>query len=145
MRTVLAVTAPFVAAGPNAVTQSPTARSVAAAACVAVNVVDPDVVTLRFSVLGAAGFLAFALLELLDFVERVKLPGERSMPVSEIVEPLTPVTLPDAMAIEARPGNRRAPPAGKLGRVPLEPEPPVVPRRKLKPPPPKAPPVDVRP
>ena len=40
-----------------------------------------------------------------------------STPDTETVEPLTPVTLPDAMAMELRPpANRRAEPAGKLGR-----------------------------
>jgi hypothetical protein len=143
MRTVLAVTAPFVAAGPTAVTQSPTARSVAAADWVEDNVVDPDVVILRFSVFGATDLEVFELLELLDLV-RAKLPGEMSTPDTETVEPLTPVTLPDAMAMELRPANRRAEPAGKLGRVPLVL--PVPPLRKLKPPgPANAPPVDVPP
>ncbi|MGA2932190.1 MAG: hypothetical protein ABSE98_08915 [Acidimicrobiales bacterium] len=140
---MLAVTAPFVAAGPTAVTQSPTARSVAAADWVEDNVVDPDVVILRFSVFGATDLEVFELLELLDLV-RAKLPGEMSTPDTETVEPLTPVTLPDAMAMELRPANRRAEPAGKLGRVPLVL--PVPPLRKLKPPgPANAPPVDVPP
>jgi len=138
---VVAVTAPFVAAGPKAVTQSPTARSVAAADCVEDNVVDPDVVILRFSVFGATGLAVFELLELLVLL-REKLPGLMSTPDTETVEPLTPVTLPDAMAMALRPpANRRAEPAGKLGRVP-----PVPLLRKLKPPgPANAPPVDVPP
>ena len=61
MRTVVAVTEPFVAAGPKALTQSPTARSVDAAVCVALTVVELAVVTLRVSVLvlGLVGFLVF--------------------------------------------------------------------------------------
>jgi hypothetical protein len=141
IRTVVAVTAPFVAAGPRAVTQSPTARSVAAADWVEDDVVDPDVVILRFSVFGATGLEVFELLELLDLV-RGKLPGEMSTPDTETVEPLTPVTLPDVMAMELRPANRRAEPAGKLGRVPLVL--PVPPLRKP-PGPANAPPVDVPP
>lgn len=138
---MVAVTAPFVAAGPKAVTQSPTARSVAAADCVEDSVVDPDVVILRFSVFGATGLAVFELLELLALL-REKLPGLMSTPDTETVEPLTPVTLPDAMARELRPpANRRAEPAGKLGRVP-----PVPLLRKLKPPgPANAPPFDVPP
>jgi hypothetical protein len=88
-------------------------------------------------------FELLELLELLDLV-RAKLPGEMSTPDTETVEPLTSVTLPDAMAMELRPANRRAEPAGKLGRVPLVL--PVPPLRKLKPPgPADAPPVDVPP
>ncbi len=142
-----AVTAPFVAAGPTAVTHSPTARSVANADWVEDNVVDPDVVILRFCVFGVTGFALFELFELLELaaLPPAKLPGLMSMPDTETVDPLTPVTLPDAMAMEPAPANRLAEPAGKLGRVPLVP--PAPPRRKLKPPaPPKpAPPVDVPP
>ncbi len=63
MRTVVAVTAPFVAAGPKALTQSPTARSVAAAVWVALTVVELEVVILRVSVLGL-GFVVFLVFEL---------------------------------------------------------------------------------
>ncbi len=144
---MVAVTAPFVADGPTAVTQSPTARSVDAADWVEDNVVDPDVVILRFCVFGVTGFALFELFELLELaaLPPAKLPGLMSMPDTETVDPLTPVTLPDAMAMEPAPANRLAEPAGKLGRVPLVP--PAPPRRKLKPPaPPKpAPPVDVPP
>ena len=144
---MVAVTAPFVADGPPAVTQSPTARSVDAADWVEDNVVDPDVVILRFCVFGVTGFALFELFELLELaaLPPAKLPGLMSMPDTETVDPLTPVTLPDAMAMEPAPANRLAEPAGKLGRVPLVP--PAPPRRKLKPPaPPKpAPPVDVPP
>lgn len=140
MRTVEAVTAPFVAEGPTAVTQSPTARSVDAAAWVDATVVDADVVILRFWVFGVSGLAVLELFELLELEDLVpaKLPGPMSTPDTETVEPLTPVTLPDAIAMEPAPANRRADPAGKLGRVPLVlPEP----RRKLKPPgPPKPPP-----
>ena len=61
MRTVVAVTEPFVAAGPKALTQSPTARSVDAAVWVALTVVELAVVTLSVSVLvlGLVGFLVF--------------------------------------------------------------------------------------
>jgi hypothetical protein len=141
MRTVDADTAPFEAAGPKALTQSPTARSVAAAACVEVTVVEPAVVTLRLCVLGVAGFLFLSFLEL-DFELFAKLPGEMSTPETETVEPLTEVTLPDATAIDP---NRRAAPAGNEGRVPLVP--PAPPGRNRKPPgrPANAPAADVLP
>jgi len=145
MRTVVAVTAPFVAAGPTALTQSPTARSLAAADCVEVNVVEPDVVTLRFSVFGTTGlgFLeVFELPGLLTLELARKNPGEISMPDTETVEPLTPVTLPDATAMEPTPpAKRRAAPAGRLGLVP--PGPPVPFPRKKPPGPANAPPADV--
>jgi hypothetical protein len=63
MRTVVAVTAPFVAICPNALTQSPTANDDDVAASVWDNVVDVASVTLSFCVLGAVGFLV--VLELL--------------------------------------------------------------------------------
>jgi len=84
IRTVDAVTAPFEAAGPKALTQSPTASAVGEVDCVADTVVDPDVVIFRFSVFGVDG--------LLFLVGWAKLPGETSMPDTEIVEPLTVVT-----------------------------------------------------
>ncbi len=74
IRTVVAVTAPLVAAGPNALTQSPTARSVAAAVCVAPTVVVLVVVILRLSVLGVVGVFAFDV----DFVFRPNCPGVMS-------------------------------------------------------------------
>ena len=55
IRTVVAVTAPFVADWPNALTQSPTARSVDDADWVALNVVELDVVIVSFSVFGVGG------------------------------------------------------------------------------------------
>lgn len=67
---MVAVTAPVLAAGPNALTQSPTARSLAEAVCVVRTVVELDVVILRFSVLGVAGFFCVALLVELPGAER---------------------------------------------------------------------------
>ena len=57
IRTVVAVTAPVLAAGPNALTQSPTARSLAADDWVAFRVVELDVVILRVSSWACVGFL----------------------------------------------------------------------------------------
>jgi hypothetical protein len=135
MRTVVAVTAPVVAAGPNALTQSPSARSVASALWVAATVVALVVAIFRFSVLGVVGFFVF------DLVGRTKLPGERSYPVTESVDPLTLVTLPVAMAKEPRLGKRRPDPELKVGRVPPVVPPPRPPKRKPPPPGPFAPPV----
>ena len=61
IRTVVAVTAPLLAAGPKALTQSPTARAVDAAVCVELTVVVLDVVILSVSVfvLGVVGFFVF--------------------------------------------------------------------------------------
>jgi hypothetical protein len=134
MRTVEAVTAPLDAAGPNALTQSPTARLVAAAACVAETVVLLVVVILRLSVLGVVGFL---LLELEDFAVLPKLPGEMSNPVTDKVDPLTAVTLPLAMAMLPAPANPRPEPDLNVGRVP--PVVPLPPRRKPPPNPPAPP------
>jgi hypothetical protein len=55
MRTVEAVTDPLLAAGPKALTQSPTARSVEAAVWVALTGVELDVVTLSVWTLGVGG------------------------------------------------------------------------------------------
>jgi hypothetical protein len=140
MRTVEAVTAPFDAAGPNALTQSPTARLVAAAVCVAETVVLLVVVILSFSVLGVAGLL---VLELEDFAVLPKLPGEMSNPVTDKVDPLTAVTLPLAMAMFAAPGNPRPDPDLKVGRVP--PVVPLAPPRGKNPPPPPKPPAPAPP
>ena len=126
IRTVVAVTAPLLAAGPNALTQSPTARAVDVAVCVALTGVELDVVILRVSVLGGVGFLLFELFELRSLRRsrpRRSCPADKSMPDTVTVEPLTPVTLPDAMAIDAsscgscRARIRRS---GSSG-VPLEP------------------------
>jgi hypothetical protein len=64
MRTVVAVTAPVLLVGPNALTQSPTATAVEVVLCVSDKVVDSPVVTLSFCVFGVTGFWAdFELLE----------------------------------------------------------------------------------
>jgi hypothetical protein len=158
IRTVVAVTAPLLAAGPKALTQSPTARAFEVTVCVALTGVELDVVILRVSVLGSVGFLLFELFELFvvfdvfDVVPRPKLPAEMSTPDTVTVEPFTPVTLPDAMAMLARALRKLAEPEPlNVGRVPPEPvrpgkPPPPVPLRKLKPPPavPPAPLVVVR-
>jgi hypothetical protein len=66
IRTVLAVTAPLVAAGPSAVTQSPTAKALDVVDWVALTGVEPDVVIVSFSAFGRAGCFVFEL----DFVVR---------------------------------------------------------------------------
>jgi hypothetical protein len=130
MWTVVAVTEPLVAAGPNAVTQSPTARSVDAADCVALTGVELVVVTLRVSVLSGVGFVVLELLELLELLEvlelfelvdREKLPGEMSNPDTVRVVPSTAVTLPVAMENDANALRKLLepdPPPGKDGGVP---------------------------
>jgi len=143
MRTVVAVTAPVVAAGPNALTQSPTARSVAAELCVAATVVALVVVILKFSVLGffAFVFVLVDLLELVDSLGRTKLPGERSNPETERVDPLTAFTLPVAMAKDPRLGKFRPDPGVNDGRVPPFVPPAPDPKRKPPAPGPVPPPV----
>ena len=131
MRTVLAFTLPFEAAGPKALTQSPTAKTLALAVCVVVTVVDPVVVIVTFCVFGVAGFFVLAPLEL---VAR-KFPAPRSNPITDTVDSLTPVTFPDTTVRSASPGKRRVPP-GNEGRVP-----PAPPGRKRKPPGPPKPPL----
>jgi hypothetical protein len=128
IRTVVAVTAPFDAPGPKALTQSPTARSVEAADLVALTVVDPDVVIFRSCVFGVVGLEPLELPDL-----RPKVPGLSSKPDTETVEPLTAVTLPVASVSEPRPPNRAPDPPGNGGRCPGEL--PLSPVRKLKPPP----------
>ncbi len=130
IRTVVAVTEPLLADGPKALTQSPTARSVAAAAWVALTVVEPDVVMVNVSVLGALGLLGF---ELEPERERNESP-ESAIPEMVSVEPLTAVTLPDAMSSDAKVLRKLfAPePEGNEGRVP--PGPPPSPRAKPPPP-----------
>jgi hypothetical protein len=134
MRTVVALTAPVDVAGPNALTQSPTARVDAVAACVADTVVELVVVIVSFSVLGVAAFLA---LEPEDLLGRPKVPGDRSTPVTDAVEPLTAVTWPLAMAMLPAPAKALPDPGLNVGRVP-----PVVPPLPLRgnPPPGKPPP-----
>jgi hypothetical protein len=140
MRTVVAVTEPLVAAGPKALTQLPTATSVAAAVWVALTVVELDVVILSVSVLGLVlvGFLVFDV----DLVApRGNWPGVMLTPDTVMADPLTPVTLPDAMARFAsafRKLDEPLPPVGKLGRVPplALPAPAGVPPPALNPKPP---------
>lgn len=132
MRTVLAVTDPLVAAGPNADTQSPTARAADVTDWVVFTGVEFDVVIFRDSVFGFAG--CFGLLPdlLLDPASGRKLPGEIEMPEMVRVDPLTAVTLPDAISRLANclgklfpadplPGNFRGPAPGKLRGPPPDP------------------------
>jgi hypothetical protein len=123
MRTLSAVTDPLLAAGPKAMTQSPTARSLEVADCVADTVVLPDVVSFRFSGLGGVGF--FESFDSFD-VGRRKLPGESETPDTDRVEPLTAVTLPEA--IVKFPSRLRMAAPGFFGGLPL-------PLRVAKPPP----------
>jgi hypothetical protein len=144
IRTVEAVTAPLLAAGPNALTQLPTARSPDDADCVALTVVDFDVVIVSFSGLGGAGFLV--LLELFESVAgRVANPAkENFVPEIVTVDPCTVVTLPEATESEASCFLKLLepePPPGKLGRLPLLGPPPKPPRPGNPPPPGKPPPV----
>jgi hypothetical protein len=123
MRTVVAVTAPVLAAGPKALTQSPTARSLEAADWVALTVVDFDEVIVSLTFLGAAGFLVLLLFELVERRSE-RLPNENLVPEMVIVELCTAVTLPDATESEAsclRKLLEPEPPRGKLGRLPLVP------------------------
>jgi hypothetical protein len=140
IRIVVAVTDPLVAAGPTALTQLPTARSVDAAVWVALTVVEFAVVILRVSVfvLGAVGFVVFDE----DFVVgRENDPGLMLIPDTVTVEPLTPVTLPEAMATLARALRKLDDPLPpKLGRVPPSALPPLAPVRPAPPPRKPAPP-----
>jgi hypothetical protein len=74
MRMVVAVMAPFAAAEPIALTQSPTAMSLAAAVCVALTVVELDVVIFKDCVWSVGGVLAFALELVPDFALLDPLP-----------------------------------------------------------------------
>jgi hypothetical protein len=132
MRTVVAVTAPLLAAGPKALTQSPTARSLAAAVWVVLTGVELEVVTLRVSVWGCVGLVFFELLEEFDLFALGKLPGLRSKPETVSVVPWTAVTLPEAMARE-RSAVRKLPPAPPPGTEGRDPPPPFL---WKKPPPP---------
>ncbi len=122
---MVAVTEPLVAAGPNADTQSPTARSPEVADRVVFTGVELDVVTLSVSVLGFAGRLELPL-------DAEKVPGEIAMPETVSVDPSTAVTLPDAMSrLPSRlpkllpaappPGKVRGPPSGKFCGPPPDP------------------------
>jgi hypothetical protein len=64
IRTVVAVTAPVVLAGPKALTQSPTASAVEVVVWVSDNVVVDEVVILSFSVFTVGFFVAFFFEEL---------------------------------------------------------------------------------
>ncbi len=79
IRTVVAVTAPLVAVEPNALTQSPTARSVELADWVELTVVELAVATVSFSVLGVTGFFGFVLLEPFE-PWLAKLPNDKMLP-----------------------------------------------------------------
>ncbi len=139
--TVVAVTAPLLAAGPNALTQSPTASSLAVADWVVLTVVELDVVIMSCSFLGVAGFLAWVLDPELDTPRPAKPPGENVLPVSVTVDPITAVTWPVATDSDASClGSARAPPSGKLGRLPPVSPPWGAPCGGVPPPrPPKAP------
>ncbi len=82
IRTVVAVTAPVVLAGPNALTQSPTANAVAVVDWVCDTVVVELVVIFSFSVFTVGFFLA-ALLDLLRRgLERLAEQGSRQRDAS---------------------------------------------------------------
>jgi hypothetical protein len=126
IRTVVAVTEPLVAAGPKALTQSPTARSLDAADCVELTVVELEVVAVSFSVLGVVGFLVCAFLD----PALGRFPSDRFVPEMLTVDPLTAVTFPlakDRFASCLRKLLAPEPPPGKLGRVPFPPSPELVP------------------
>ncbi|HEX4126457.1 MAG TPA: hypothetical protein VHX67_02630 [Acidimicrobiales bacterium] len=135
----------MVAVEPEALTQSPTARSVELADWVALTVAELDVVTVSFSVLGVAGF--FFLLVLFAFFDPPRFPRDSVVPEMLTDVPLTAVTLPDTMdrlASCLRKLLAPEPPPGTLGRVPLPPPskppppPPVLPRKPKPPAPPGA-------
>jgi hypothetical protein len=128
MRTVEAVTDPLVAAGPKALTQSPTARSVEAALWVALTGVELDVVTLSVWTLGVGGFFDLLWLVL------GKLPGDTEMPEMVRVDALTAVTLPEAMDKLAS-CRRKLPGDAPFGKPPPPPGgPPPLPLRNWNPP-----------
>ncbi len=139
IRTVFAVTAPLVAAGPNALTQSPTASALDVVDWVAFTGVEPEVVMVIVSVFSAGRFWVFELVLELDFVVRrgKLLPGFTETPETVIVEPFRAVTLPDAMSRDASSLRKLLdpePPLGKFGRDPLD---PLGPPLLVKPPPPR--------
>lgn len=146
------MTAPVLAAEPNALTQSPTARALDVVDWVVLTGVEPDVVMVSFSVLGLAcvGFFVFEF----DVVApRPKLvPALSVMPDTVSVDPLTAVTLPDAKSRDAsclRKLLAPDPPPGKLGRDPFDSPPakppPPVRAKPPEPPPPGKPPAPVPP
>jgi hypothetical protein len=140
IRTVVAVTAPVVLAGPNALTQSPTANAVEVVAWVSERVVVDPVVIFSFSVFSVGVFLA-ALLDLLVGALTVWLS---TVPDSDTVDPESAVTLPLAN-VKLPPANRRAPEAPEplpapLGKLPLGGVPVAPPVRPANPPNPPAPP-----
>jgi hypothetical protein len=138
IRTVVAVTAPVVLAGPNALTQSPTANAVDVVDWVSVRVVVDPVVIFSFSVFTIGFFLA-ALLDLLVEALNVVLS---TVPDSDTVDPETAVTLP--LANVKLPPPNPAPPAPRRGKLPLGGVPVPPPVRPAPPPnppnPPRAPP-----
>jgi hypothetical protein len=139
IRTVVAVTAPVVLAGPNALTQSPTANAVDVVAWVSDRVVVDAVVIFSFSVFTDGFFLA-ALLDLLVEALSVWLS---TVPDSDTVVPETAVTLPLANVKLPPPNAPPAPPEVRLGKLPpggVPVPPPVRPAPPPNPPnPPRAP------
>jgi hypothetical protein len=112
IRTVLAVTAPVLAAGPKALTQSPTASAEEVVVWVSDKVVEEEVVILSFSVLTAGFFFDF-------FEEDVGLKvWLNTVPDSATVLPETETTFPDAN-VKLPPAKPRPPPAAAPPRVPL--------------------------
>ena len=120
---------PLLAAGPNALTQSPTATALAVTDWVLFTGVELPVVMVSFCVLGVGGFLFLALLfELVDVGRRD--PSESVVPDTVSFDPLTAVILPLAMERlaswvgkvpppGARPENtRRVPPGAPPGKPP---------------------------
>jgi hypothetical protein len=137
IRTVVAVTAPVLAAGPKALTQSPTANAVAVVAWVSDRVVVDAVVILSFSVF-SLGLLA-GVFDLLVEGLNVWLS---TVPDSDTVDPETAVTLPLAN-VKLPPANDRPPPAPALGKLPLGGVPVPPPDRAA--PPPNLPPPNLPP
>jgi hypothetical protein len=142
IRTVVAVTAPVLLAGPNALTQSPTASADDATVSVCDSVVVEEVVILSFSVF-AVGFFAGFFFDDDEVGLNVWLS---TVPESEIVVPDTPVTFPLAM-VKLAPENPRRPPAppGKLPLGGVSPEPERLPLPAGPAPAPPAPPANLPP
>ena len=138
IRTVVAVTAPVVLAGPNALTQSPTANAVEVVVWVSDRVVVDAVVILSFSVFNL-GLLVAALFDLLVEGLNVWLS---TVPDNDTVDPETAVTLPLAN-VKLPPANDRPPAAPPLGKLPLGGVPVPPPDRPA--PPPNLPPPNLPP